>query len=451
MVNTLYLPEIREMLQDGESKQLLEFCTALHPARTAEFMEGLSADESWQVLMHADLATRVEIFSYFEHDKQLDILSTQNRDQLAELIGQVAADDRVDVLDALDEEIVKDLLSRLHIDDRRDILRLSQYPEGTAGSMMTSQFAQVHASCTVRQALEELSRQAEELETIYYLYIIDDDDHLQGVVSARRLVASMTRPDRKLSDLMETKVMSVNVAEDQEEVINRVAKLDLLAIPVVDDQYRVLGIITHDDVIDAMREVATEDAHRAGAVNPLEDSYLKTAIFTLCWKRGIWLVVLFFFAQLTALALSRYDAELAMFAWLIPFIPLVTSSGGNTGSQSATLIITALSQGHVTVRDWRRIAFRELLMGVILGSVLGAIGYMVALVWGHDSASATVIPITLLFVVVAGTITGSALPLIFKRIGWDPALMSNPLVAGIVDILGIVIYLNVAILLLAKT
>ncbi len=452
MINTLYLPEIREMLAEQDSAQLQEFCTALHPARTAEFMEGLTPDECWGVLRHAESEVRKEIFSYLDIEYQLEILQTQNRDELAELIAELAADDRVDILNELDESIVTDLLSRIPTEERRDILRLRQYPEGTAGAVMTTEFATLVETLTVREALDQLSQQTAEFETIYYLYIVDDDNQLRGLVSARQLVASIRRPEIQMGDLMETDIVAVTTMDDQEEVAKKVAKLDLLAIPVLDAERHIVGIITHDDVIDVVQEEATEDAHRIAAVDPLDESYLKTQLLTLSWKRGIWLGILFLCALLTAFALQQYDERLEMWAWLVPFIPLVISSGGNSGSQSATLIITALARGHVTLRDWWRVVLRELLMGAILGGALGILGFAVAFAFVDPAqlgwSALFVVPITLFLVVISGTLTGSILPLVFQRLGWDPAMMSNPFVAGIIDILGIVIYMNVAIFLL---
>jgi len=343
------------------------------------------------------------------------------------------------------------ILARLPVEERRDFLRLSQYPEGTAGAVMTTEFVKLSGSLTIRQALEEIARQSEQYETIYYLYIVDEDDRLLGLVSARQLLAGMKRPDTPLSEIMETDLVTCGPMDDQEEVANKVAKLDLLAIPVVDASRKMLGIITHDDIIDVVREEATEDAHRIAAVEPLDATYLKTSIFTLTWKRGIWLMILFFFALLTAFALERYESNLATWVWLVPFIPLVISSGGNTGSQSATLIITALSRGHIKLADWYRIILRELCMGLLLGAGLGLLGLAVTFFFADIPSlhGMLVLPLTLLFVVLAGTLTGSILPLVFERLGWDPALMSNPFVAGIIDIVGIVIYMNVAIVLLS--
>jgi magnesium transporter len=275
-------------------------------------------------------------------------------------------------------------------------------------------------------------------------------------VTARQLLTALGKPDRHVGDLMETDLIYVNATEKREEVTKRVAKYDLHAIPVVDDKRRLLGIITHDDVIDAMRLEATEDAQLAGAVAPLEEGYLQTGIFTLWWKRGVWLTVLFITAMFTASALQFYEGRLKTWTWLVLFIPLVMSSGGNSGNQSATLIITALTSGNVTLRDWAKVLWRELRVGLLLGVLLAALGYVVAWIqtWGETEAHQhalwpLVVPITLVLVVTCGAVSGSVLPLIFKRLGFDPALMSNPFVAGISDILAIVIYMCVAMSLLS--
>ena len=450
MINTLFLPELREMLRLADADGLGEFCSALHPARTAEFMEGLNENEAWAVLQFADVPIRVEVFGYFPEEQQIDALREQNRDEVAELVTEMAPDDRVDILSQLEPAVLEDLLERLPAEERRDFMRLSQYPEGTAGAVMTSEVAKLSERLTVREALDELGRVADEVETIYYLYVVDEDDHLRGVVSARQLVSAIKTPQMPLSEIMDRNVLTARPYEDQEEVANKVANLDLLAIPVVDQQQRMLGIITHDDVIDVVREEATEDAHRSAAVEPLDETYLKTPILILSWKRGIWLSILFFFALLTALALAEYESFLEQWIWLSFFIPLVISCGGNSGSQSATLVITALSRGHITLTDWSRIVVREMAMGLVLGGGLALLGFVAVLFIPADEGAlaAFVVPLTLLLVVMSGTLIGAILPLIFEKLGWDPALMSNPFVAGIVDILGILLYVHVALWLL---
>lgn len=448
MVNTLFLPELREMLAADNHRDLAEFCEALNPARTAEFMEGLTASEAWAVLRHTDKARRAEIFNYFELERQIEILAVEPPAELASLIIELAADDRVDLLQELGESRVAEILPLLPTADRRDIMRLIAFPEGTAGALMTSEVAKLSERFTIREALEALSHQAENLETVYYIYVVDDDNVLRGVVSGRQLISYLAKPTQRLADLMETDVVSVQVSEDQESVAEKVERFDLLAIPVVDSGRHLLGIITHDDVIDVLREEMTEDVQRIAAVNPFDESYLSIGIAPLFSKRAPWITVLFFAALLTAFALQRYEDELDRFGWLVLFIPLIISSGGNSGSQTATLVITALNSGDIQLKNWGRVVFRELMMGLLLGSFLAFLGYIIGLFLAPSATAALVLPFTLMGIVVVGCLSGSLLPLLFKRLGLDPALMSAPFVTGIIDILGIVIYFSVVRLIL---
>jgi magnesium transporter len=498
MTNTLYLPELREMLAEKNAAELEAFCTALHPARTAEFMEGLTPLEAWEVLQFADEQLRVEIFGFLEEEAQVTILETVDRAEVAGLIAEMPPDDRVDLLKQAEPEVVEELMALVPAEERRDIQRLSEYPEHTAGAVMTSEFARLSEYLQVDKAIEEIRRQSEQLETIYYLYVVDQEDHLRGLLSFRQLISAMGKPNTVVGDLMERDLVTVDVDDDQEEVAEKVARYNLLAIPVVDDEHRLVGIITHDDVLDVMVEEATEDAYRIAAVEPLKETYLDTGILTLSWKRGIWLTILFFGALLTAIALDGYKEVTDAAPWLVLFIPLVISTGGNTGNQSATLIITALSRGDITLRDWWRVVRRELAIGLLLGSVLGLCGFGCGLAimasrisdeappgvesaqnvptTAPDSSTANPedkdkagdasehvslekalwmagsIPITLLVIVICGTLFGSILPLVFQRLGLDPAMMSNAFVAGLIDVVGIIIYMQVIISLgLAST
>jgi magnesium transporter len=449
MINTLYLPELREMLELGDSEGLREFCTALHPARTAEFMEGLTAAESWTVLQAADPPTRVEIFGYLDHQKQIEIIETCDLDSVSTLVADMPADDRVDLLNAVEVEVAGKLTSLLPPEERRDIQRLQAYPEGTAGAVMTTEVARLPESLTVRAALEELSRIAERPETLYYIYIVDDENHLRGTVSARQLVTHLNRPNMPISDLMERNLVTVEATDDQEAVAAKVADYDFLAIPVVDREQHLLGIITHDDVIDVLRQEATEDAYLAGAVGRLEEGYLSIPWFEFAQHRAKWLAILFVGAMGTIFALRTYHATIEQVAWLVFFLPLLVASGGNSGSQSATLIIRALATGEVTPALWWAVVWRELRTGAVLGLFLGSIAYVIASLMVSPT-EALVIPITLILVVTCSTLVGSLLPLLFAKLGWDPALMSTPFVTVIIDILGILIYMNVAMLMLKE-
>lgn len=444
MANPLLIPELREMLAEQNVAELEEFCTALNAGRTAEFMEGLEDHELWSVLQYAQPDRRAEIFGYFEEQRQVELLEEQNLDEVASLIEEIPPDDRVDLIREFSARRVGEVLNRLPVDERRDIQRLRSYPEGTAGALMTTDVAMLSETLNIREALDELGQHASELETIYYIYVVDEDSLLRGIVSTRQLVSSLRTPEKTLGEMMETDVVVADVDEDQESVAEKVEHYDLLAIPVVDSGRQLLGIITHDDVLDVVREELTEDAQRIAAVTPLEQEFLRIGLLDLSRKRGIWLVILFFAALLTAFALEHYDAELQKYIWLVSFIPLIISAGGNSGSQSATLVITALTSGEVETHDWPKVLYREALVSILLGGALALIGYGAAYFMAPTAVAALVIPLTLLAVIFVGCCCGACLPLIFQRLGLDPAMMSNPFVAGIVDIMGIVIYINIA-------
>jgi magnesium transporter len=264
------------------------------------------------------------------------------------------------------------------------------------------------------------------------------------------LISSLARGQTRLGELMQTDLLTALAVEDQESVAAKVEKLDLLAIPVIDDSGKLVGIITHDDVIDVVREELIEDAQRIGGITPLREEYLKISLLLLSWKRGAWLTILFLTALLTAFALGHYEEALDSYAWVVLFLPLIVSTGGNSGNQAATLVITALTGGELTVKDWARVLIREWMVGLLLGSLLAVLGFLIAWRFAPSPYQALVIPITLLMVVTIGCSAGSMLPLIFRRLGLDPALMANPFIAGIMDITGIVIYLNVAILVIGN-
>ncbi len=445
MVNPILLPELRLMLAERDAQGLFEVTTELHPATVADFTEGLSVDESWEVLSHAPLGTQAEIVSYYSNSKQEEMVLGAGRQRMSSLLEEMAPDNRVDLLKRLDENVVQELLPLIAKAERHDIVMLLSYPEHSAGSVMTTEYASLPADITVSEALSRLRLVAPDNEMIYYIYVIGPERHLQGFISLRDLI--LARPGALVSDLMERDVISARVDEDQEEVANKIARYDFLALPIVDGTGKLVGIATHDDIIDVVREEAVEDVQRLAALDPLRMGYLQTRVFTLTWKRGMWLAILFLTAMFTATAMDRYEHARVEYTWLMIFLPLIMSCGGNSGSQSATLIIAALSTGDITLQDWWVVVRRELLMGLLLGTGLGLLGFLIAMLY-VGWPSALIIPCTVVLVVTCGTIVGSILPLTFHRLGLDPALMSNPFVSGIIDILGIVIYMNVAIAML---
>ncbi|MFM8378536.1 MAG: magnesium transporter [Planctomycetia bacterium] len=442
--NPLLIPELRVMLAEGDTAGLREVAAELHPATVAEFSEGLDDRELWQLLDAVPVERQAEIFPYYPMARQVELVKAADRPHLGQLLEWMAADNRDDLLRELDPEFVEEILPLVAKAERHDIRMLLSCPEDSAGALMTTEYASLPADITAGEAVARLRSQAPDSESIYYIYVLDAERHLVGFVSLRDLI--LAKPTALVSDLMQRDPISVRVEEPRERVVEQLARFDFLAIPVVDEKKRLVGIVTHDDVLDAVRQDATDDAQRIAAVTPLGESYLEAALVTMTWKRGVWLAILFATAAVTAMVMAR--TPLTHHAWLVAFIPLVIASGGNSGNQSATLVITALSSGDCKLADWPRILKREVVLGLLLGALLAVPGYLLAVVYAPTPLQALVIPLTILGVVMLGSLVGSILPLLFRSLGLDPALMSNPFVSAIVDIVGIVLYTTIALLVL---
>jgi magnesium transporter len=443
VANPILIPELRVMLAEGDTAGLREVAAELHPATVAEFSEGLEDGELWQMLEALPVERQAEIFPYYPMPRQVELVKAGDRAHLGPLIEWMAPDNRDDLLRELDPELVEEILPLVAKAERHDIRMLLSCPEGSAGSLMTTEYASLPADVTAGEAITRLRSQAPDSESIYYIYVLDGERQLLGFVSLRDLI--LAKPTALVADLMQRDPISVRVEEPREKVVEKLARFDFIAIPVVDDRNRLVGIVTHDDVLDAVRQEATDDAQRIAAIQPLGESYLEAALVSMTWKRGVWLAILFATAAVTAMVLAKWQSP---HAWLVAFIPLVIASGGNSGNQSATLVITALSTGDCRLTDWPRILRRELALGLLLGGLLAVPGYLLALAYAPTAAAAAVIPLTIVGVVLMGTLVGSALPLLFRSLGLDPALMSNPFVSAIVDIVGIVLYMSVAVLVL---
>ena len=441
--NPILLPELRFMLAEGDTAGLREVAEELHPATVAEFSTGLTDLELWQVLAALPVERQADIFPYYELSRQVELVAVADRQTLGQLLESMAPDSRVELLRELEPELVEEILPLVAKAERHDIRMLLSCPENSAGALMTTEYASLPADITAGEAIARLRSQAPNSESIYYIYVLDAERKLLGLISLRDLI--LARPTALVADLMQTDIISVLVEEPQEEVVQKLARFDFLAIPVVDDQNRLVGIITHDDVLDAVRQDATDEAQRIAAVAPLGESYLQAGLATMTWKRGGWLTILFATAAVTTTVLARRPITAP---WLIDFIPLVMASGGNSGSQSATLVITAMSTGDCRLSDWPQILRREFMLGILLGLLLAVPGYLLALLYAPTPSAALVIPLTILGVVMLGTLVGSVLPLMFRSLGLDPALMSNPFVSAIVDVVGILLYMSVAMLVL---
>ena len=441
--NPILIPELRVMLAEGDAAGLREVAAELHPATVAEFSEGLDDRELWQMLEALPVEQQAEIFPYFQMPRQIELVKAGDRAHLGPLIEWMAPDNRDDLLRELAPDLVEEILPLVAKAERHDIRMLLSCPEGSAGSLMTTEYASLPEDITAGEAITRLRSQAPNSESIYYIYVLDAERRLLGFVSLRDLI--LAKPTALVADLMQRDQISVRVEEPREKVVEKLARFDFIAIPVVDDRNRLVGIVTHDDVLDAVRQEATDDAQRIAAIQPLGESYLEAALVSMTWKRGVWLAILFATAAVTAMVLAKWRSP---HAWLVAFIPLVIASGGNSGNQSATLVITALSTGDCRLADWPRILRRELALGLLLGGLLAIPGYLLALAYAPTAAAAIVIPLTIVGVVLMGTLVGSALPLLFRSLGLDPALMSNPFVSAIVDIVGLVLYMSVALVCL---
>ncbi len=445
--NPLLQPDLKLMLAEGDEVGLQQFCEVLNPIIVAEVLQGLDPADAWRVLSSSSIERQAEIFETIEPDQQTELVAAVDRKHLSQLVEAMSADDRVDLLEHMDEEQLEALLPLIAQAERDEIRRMLSYPDNSAGSIMTTEYASLPENITVSEALSRLRQQAPDSETIYYVFVVNEARHLHGVITLRELI--LARPNALLADVMRRDVIAVNVGDDREEAARIIAKFDLIALPVMDEENRLVGIITHDDVLDVVQEEAAEDAYRQSAMQPLEHSYLSTPLLTIAWKRGIWLLVLSVMALGTATVMRMFGKAENDTNWLDWFLPLVLASGGNTGSQSATLVIRAMAITPLSRQDRIRMAIRELMTGMILGACLALFAWLALQgLFGRDWMQAGVVALTIALVVTMGTVTGSLLPMFFESLGMDPAIMSNPLIASLSDIVGVVIYFSVAILLL---
>jgi magnesium transporter len=459
MVHLLFGPEVRLMLQEHDSKGIKAFLESLHPATVAETLnDEFQVEEVWQLLNHTSIRHQAAIFEYFPIEWQVKLTEGTGRQHMAKLIEQMSADDRADLLRRLLPRARESLLRLVDEADRKDIATLVEHEENTAGALMTTDYAWLPENITVTEALDRLRLQAPNSETIYYIYVLNSDRKLLGVLSLRDLI--LTGRQTLVRDLMDKDPVAVKVKDDREHVAKELARFDLIAIPVLDDQQRLVGIVTHDDVIDVVVQEATEDVYRMGAVGPMEENYLEANFFLIWRSRAFWLACLFIAGMFTVMAMAEFQNTLSRILVLTLFVPLCISTGGNSGSQAATLITRALALGQVTSRDWWRVLRHELLMGLVLGFTLGLLGFCLAFLipeslrtYADEGETIIVLESWRLAMVIAqavigiclwGTLVGSMLPLFLRRIGVDPGIASNPFVATLVDVTGIIIYFNIA-------
>ena len=446
-VAALLVPDILALLDESPGDVAAE-TEELHPANLADVAEALPRDRLAQLMRALPAARAADVLEYLDEELRSELLEELSARQAAELVSQMTPDDRADALEDLEEGRADAILSEIRGDARGETERLLAYEPDTAGGLMTTEVVAVPEAASVDSALESVraAARAGRKEAMYAIYALDAAGVLRGVFSLRELLAAP--PGSRVLDIAWQDVVSVPPSADREEVARLTSKYDLVAVPVVDTAGRLLGAVTVDDVIDAMVEEQTEDVQRLGAIEPLDAPYFQAGFWSIARKRAGWLVLLFVAELLTATAMARYEATLAGALALVFFVPLIISSGGNSGSQSATLITRALAVGDVELRHAWRVLTREGLQGLALGTFLGVFGYVRVLLGGNPTSMALVVGMTLLAVVVTGTLVGATLPLIFTRLGFDPAIASSPFVASFVDVAGILIYFSVATWLL---
>jgi magnesium transporter len=448
----LILPEVIEALGGEHPEELAELTEEMHPADLADLASALDPELAQKLLMVLPVEIGARLLEHLPEDRRAELfatLATKELDKAAALTDEMAADDRADLYADLGEELRAELLDAMDEEESRDIRQLLSYPEDSAGSIMTTEFVGLPANVTAQQAINLIRDNAADKETIYQGYAVDENGTLLGVVSLRDLVVSPAT--RKISEIMNPNLVSVPVEADQEEVARIIAKYDLLALPVVDRHQRIAGIITVDDAIDVVEEEATEDAHKMGAVEPLGQPYIQTPFPALIRARAPWLVILFVAGLATRNVLEHYSKiELQAITMLMWFIPLVNGAGGNSGTQSATLVIRALALGRLDVRDTGRVLVRELSVGLTLGLILSVVAALSVMAFDSTRFAGMIFSVSLavVCVVTMGALIGAGVPLFFHRLRLDPAVASNPFITSLCDIGGLFIYLEIGKLFL---
>ncbi len=441
MENEALTTTVREILANRDITTLRELLDDAHPANIANVISELEGSDIWRVLSALPTERRTEVFGYLPPPEQVKLANSLNRRNLAEIFLHMSADERADLFNRLDSGQQEALLPGLAQAERDDIRNLASHEEGTAGAIMTSDYATLAPHLTAFEAIQSLRHEAPDKETIYQAYVIDRDRRLLGTVSLRDLIVAPT--NARVADLMVEDVIFSQVANPQEDVAHKISKYDLIALPIVDDGHRLVGIVTYDDAMDVAEEEATEDFHRAGTVGKLDGSVRDAGIPLLYRKRVFWLVALVFGNLFSAAGIAHYEETISSYFVLVFFLPLLIASAGNAGAQASTLMVRALATGDVEMRDWGRMLGREFAVAGLLGLTMALIISTIGAARGGAEIAA-VVGVTMVAVVVIGSVIGMSLPFLLSRFRLDPATASAPLVTSIADVAGVLIYLSVA-------
>ena len=430
---------LSDALQNQQLDEALATLKGLRPVDIADALELVEPELAWGLLTR--LPDRAEVSAYFDPDEQVRLAQEFPSEVLAKLVSEMPSDERTDLFKRLDEEQQNRLLPALAKVEREDIRRLASYQEGTAGALMTSDYAMLRADMNVGQALHALRLEAPDAETIYHSYVVDDDRKLLGVVSLRDLI--LADPSTKISDLMTEDVVSGEVGEDQEDIAKRITRYDLLALPITDEFGCLVGIVTHDDAMDVVSEEATDDFHKSAGVTTSVGNLKDATIGLLYRKRVFWLVLLVFGNLFSGAGIAHFEDIIAANLVLVFFLPLLVDSGGNAGSQSSTLMVRAMATGEVVMKDWFKLLGREatvaLLLGCTMASAVSLLGYI-----RGDSLVALVLALSMVSIVMVGCVIGMSLPFVLSKFNLDPASASAPLITSVCDASGVVVYLYIA-------
>ncbi|AXY42753.1 magnesium transporter [Halomonas sp. JS92-SW72] len=449
------LQEQKEALvaaQAEEARERLdEMLSELRSADIAEILEEvLEEDDDLPValgLLEAlPLERRANVLGYLPGEEQVEITSTMSDETLLSVLEEMGSDERADLFNLLDEDRREGLLRRMARQEREDLKRLASYEEGTAGAIMTSDYVAIPTGMTVSQAMMRVRQTAPDAETVYQLYIIDPDGKLAGTLSLRQLMVA--RPGAQVDDIMIKDVISIPVDEAQEEVARVVARYDLLALPVLDADERLVGIVTHDDAMDVAESEATEDFHKGMSIGALEDGVSRVPLWSLYRKRVTWLVLLVFANLFSGAGIAYFEDTIAAQVALVFFLPLLIGSGGNAGAQAATLMVRGMATGDVGVKDWSTLLGRELLVAGSLGLTMALAVAPIGVMRGGE-AVAMVVAMSMVTIVLFGSLLGMCLPFVLNRLGWDPATASAPLVTTLIDASGVLIYFSIATAILS--
>jgi len=451
-----FVPEIQELIRSRDFKTLREAMVELLPADLADALSFLHPEERAVVFRVLPAALAADIFEYLDIDAQEALLRSLGQGEAAAILNEMAPDDRTALLEELPGNVTRQVINLLTPEERRVATMLLGYREESIGRRMTPDYVSIREEWRVADVIEHLRRHGRDSETMNILYVVDAHGKLLDDIRLREVI--LAPADKRVADLMDRTFTALNVNDDQEVAVNTFKHYDRVALPVVDTRGILVGIVTVDDVLDVAAEETTEDIHKLGGLVALDEPYLDTGFFSMVRKRAVWLCVLFVGEMLTVNVLSRFETHIEKAVILTLFIPLIISSGGNSGSQATTLIIRALALGEIGLGDWWRIMRREVLAGLCLGGTLGSLGFLRVVLGAqlmeqqgpYTLLLAVTIALALVGVVLWGTLAGSMLPILLRRIGLDPAVSSAPLVATMVDVVGVSIYFGVAITLLRE-